>query len=48
MNLSELVEAYLLEGVRAHPDDEDLAADLAVARERMEVAWLEHAIGRAA
>jgi hypothetical protein len=32
-----------LEGVRAHPDDEELAEDLARARRRMEITWLERA-----
>jgi hypothetical protein len=37
------IEAYqaLLEGHRAHPDDEDLYRDMLKARGAMEIAWLE-------
>lgn len=42
MTLAEATEAYqaYLEGVRAYPDDEDLAEELERARREMEVAWL--------
>lgn len=38
------IEAYqaLLEGHRAHPDDDEIAEDLDRAKAAMEVAWLEH------
>lgn len=44
-NLAAETEAYqaYLEGVRAHPDDEQLAQDLNRARRAMEIAWLERA-----
>jgi hypothetical protein len=32
----------LLEGVRAHPEDEELRADLETARCELEVAWFRH------
>lgn len=45
-SLAEATEAYqaLLEGVRAHPEDEELAEHLDKARAAMEVAWLEHLV----
>ena len=36
-------QAYL-EGVRAFPDDEELAEDLERARRSLEIVWLEHAV----
>ena len=43
MTLAETSEAYqtLLEGHRAHPDDEDLQEDLTKAKAAMEIAWLQ-------
>ena len=37
---SEAFQAYL-EGVRAHPDDQDLRRELDQARAELETAWLE-------
>lgn len=44
--LGEATEAYqaILEGVRAHPDDADLAADLVKAKREMEVEWLKETL----
>jgi predicted transcriptional regulator len=44
VTLADQTEAYqaLLEGHRAHPDDDEIAEDLRRARAAMEVAWLEH------
>jgi hypothetical protein len=41
-DLAAETEAYqvLLEGHRAHPDDEDLYADMLKAKAAIEVAWL--------
>jgi hypothetical protein len=43
MNLSEATEAYqaLLEGHRAHPDDEGIYAQMLEAKAYMEVRWME-------
>jgi len=43
MTLAEAQEAYAayLNGVKAHPDDEELWEDLARAKDALEVAWLE-------
>lgn len=45
--LAAATEAYqaMLEGQRAHPDDEDIAEDVEKARAAMEIEWLEHATG---
>jgi hypothetical protein len=42
MTLQEATEAYqaMLEGHRAHPDDELIWEDLCKARQAMEIAWL--------
>jgi hypothetical protein len=49
MDLAIETQAYqaLLEGHRAHPDNEDLYIDLQKARAAMEVAWLQFAVAAA-
>jgi hypothetical protein len=46
--LGEATEAFQVytEAVRAHPDDELLAADLAKAKREMEVEWLKETVER--
>lgn len=45
MTLAEASEAYqaLLEGHRAHPDNDELYEDMLKAKAAMEIAWLEQA-----
>lgn len=47
--LAAATEAYqaMLEGQRAHPDDEDIAEDVEKARAAMEVEWLKRTVGGA-
>lgn len=44
MSINADSEAYqaLLEGHRAHPDDENIWEQLVQAKRRLEISWLEH------